>query len=80
MTVDNVVQILEAADSSQVHDMKKYALCLIVRHFAKVAKLPRIKNLSKELLLDILYALAEDKSEEGRMVQDVSCVSLASDP
>ncbi len=74
-----MIQILEAADRSQVHDMKKYALCLIVRHFTKVAKLPRIRNLSKELLLDIFCALAEERSEEGRIVQDMSYVSLSSD-
>ena len=36
MTVENVLQILEAADRSQAADMKKYALSLIVRYFAKV--------------------------------------------
>ena len=37
MTVENVLQILEAADRSQAADMKKYALNLIVRYFAKVS-------------------------------------------
>ncbi len=60
VTVDNVVQILEAADRSQAQDMKRYALSMIVRHFAKVARLPRIRSLSKELLLDIVQALAEE--------------------
>merc|ERR1711994_669117 len=36
VTVENVMQILEAADRSQAADMKKYALNLIVRHFPKV--------------------------------------------
>ena len=36
VTVENVLQILEAADRSQAADMKKYALNLIVRYFAKV--------------------------------------------
>lgn len=36
VTVENVLQILEAADRSQAADMKKYALNLIVRHFSKV--------------------------------------------
>ena len=36
VTVENVLQILEAADRSQAADMKKYALSLIVRYFAKV--------------------------------------------
>jgi len=43
--------------------MKKYALNLIVRHFPKVAPLPRMRTLSRELLLDILKALADDMSE-----------------
>jgi len=42
--------------------MKKYALSLIVRHFPKVAPL-RMQTLSRELLLDILKALADDMSE-----------------
>ena len=36
VTVENVLQILEAADRSQASDMKKYALNLIVRYFSKV--------------------------------------------
>ena len=40
VTVENVLQILEAADRSQAADMKKYALNLIVRHFSKVCKHP----------------------------------------
>ena len=81
VTVENVVQILEAADRSQTHDMKKRALNLIVHHFPKVATLPRIKSLSRELLLDILQALAEDMAENSRMVQDMSYVSINnSDP
>jgi hypothetical protein len=71
VTVDNVIQILEASDRSQAHDMKKYSLSLIVRHFAKVAKLPRIQSLSRELLLDILQALA-DEMLDSKLTQDVS--------
>ena len=36
VTVNNVLDILEAADRSQASDMKKYALNLIVRYFPKV--------------------------------------------
>ncbi len=78
MTVENVIQILEAADRSQSHDMKLYSLNLIVRHFAKVARLPRIRSLSKELLLDILTALA-DEAAGDRYVQDMSYISLSSE-
>jgi N-acetylneuraminic acid mutarotase len=71
VSFENVIQILEAADGMQATDMKKYALDLIVHHFTKVAKLPRLKLLSKELILDILLALANDMSEP-KMCQDVS--------
>lgn len=36
VTSENVVQILEAAERIQAHDMKKYALTLIVQNFSKV--------------------------------------------
>lgn len=78
VTMENVMQILEAADRSQASDMKKYALNLIVRHFPKVAPLPRLRLLSRELLLEILYALADDMND-GKMVQDMSCLSFNSD-
>lgn len=78
VTFENVIQILEAADRMQATDMKKYALDMIVHHFTKVAKLPRLKVLSKELILDILTALANDMSD-SKICQDVSSVSLNSD-
>merc|ERR1712142_2706 len=59
VTVENVLQILEAADRSQASDMKKYSLNLIVRYFSKVALQPRIRLLSKELLLDVLSAIGD---------------------
>ena len=57
--------------------MKKYALNLIVRHFPKVAPLPRMGTLSRELLLDILKALADDMAE-NRTVHDMSLTLDAS--
>ncbi|XP_011643295.1 leucine-zipper-like transcriptional regulator 1 [Pogonomyrmex barbatus] len=71
VTFENVIQILEAADRIQATDMKKYALNLIVHHFSKVAKLPRLRQLSRELLLDILDALADERSET-RTCQDMT--------
>ncbi|XP_076681889.1 leucine zipper like transcription regulator 1 isoform X2 [Andrena cerasifolii] len=71
VTFENVIQILEAADRMQAVDMKKYALNLIVHHFTKVARLPRLKQLSRELLLDILVALADERSE-ARTCQDMA--------
>jgi len=78
VTVENVLQILEAADRSQASDMKKYALNLIVRYFSKVALQPRIRQLSKELLLDVLFAIA-DESQDNKLIQDMSCSSINSD-
>merc|ERR1712141_395536 len=78
VTVNNVLDILEAADRSQASDMKKYALNLIVRYFPKVAQQPRIRLLSKELLLDVIFAMA-DESQDNKLVQDVSCISFNSD-
>ncbi|XP_046453722.1 leucine-zipper-like transcriptional regulator 1 [Daphnia pulex] len=77
VTFENVIQILEAADRIQAIDMKKYALNLIVHHFPKVARMPRIRSLSRELLLDVLEALADDMSDSK--LQDLSCTSLNSD-
>ncbi|XP_077273534.1 leucine zipper like transcription regulator 1 [Temnothorax americanus] len=71
VTFENVIQILEAADRMQAIDMKKYALNLIVHHFSKVARLPKLRQLSRELLLDILDALADERSE-ARMCQDMT--------
>jgi len=56
--------------------MKKYALRLIVRHFSQVARLPHFKAMSKELLLEIMEALAEELSD-NRLCQDVSNASLS---
>nr|XP_031838427.1 leucine-zipper-like transcriptional regulator 1 isoform X2 [Nomia melanderi] len=71
ISFENVIQILEAADRMQAIDMKKYALDLIVRHFTEVARLPKLRQLSKELLLDIIEALADERSE-ARTCQDMA--------
>jgi hypothetical protein len=80
VTVENVLQILEAADRSQASDMKKYALNLIVRYFSKVALQPRIRALTKDLLLDVIFAMADaDSMADNKLVQDMSCISFNSD-
>ncbi|XP_064102982.1 leucine-zipper-like transcriptional regulator 1 isoform X1 [Macrobrachium nipponense] len=76
VTFENVIQILEAADRIQASDMKKYALNLIVHHFPKVAQLPKLRCLSRDLLLDILEALAEDMSD-SKLCHDMSSISLS---
>lgn len=78
VTFENVIQILEAADRMQAIDMKKYALKMIVHHFSKVARLPKMRSLSRELILDVLEALADDMAE-GKICQDISSASLNSD-
>uniref|UniRef100_T1JJ12 BTB domain-containing protein n=1 Tax=Strigamia maritima TaxID=126957 RepID=T1JJ12_STRMM len=78
VTYENVIQILEAADRIQAQDMKKHALNLIVHHYTKVARLPKFRNLSRDLLLDILEALADDMSD-SKLCQDLSSISLNSE-
>ncbi|XP_074641626.1 leucine-zipper-like transcriptional regulator 1 [Tubulanus polymorphus] len=75
VSTDNVIHILEAADKIQALDMKKHALNIIVHHFPKIARLPQIKRLNRDLLLDVLMAIAEEMSE-SRLCQDISSVSL----
>lgn len=43
----------------------------------KVARMPRIRSLSRELLLDVLEALADDMSDSK--LQDLSSTSLNSE-
>lgn len=71
VTFENVIQILEAADKMQATDMKKYALNLIVHHFCKVARLPKLRQLSSGLLVDIIEAVADERSE-ARTCQDMT--------
>lgn len=59
VSVKNVIQILEAAHSIDALDMERHALSIIVQHFPKVARLQDFRRLKKELLLDILDAIAE---------------------
>lgn len=68
VSVENVVQILEAADSIQAQEMKKHALGIIVQNFAKVATLPQIRRLSRDLLLDIIDSLATNRAESSLII------------
>lgn len=77
VSYQNVIQILEAADKIQATDMKKHALSIIVQHFSKTARLPSLRRLSRELLLDVIDALAEDRNESG-VCQDLCGDSLQS--
>ncbi|XP_060628416.2 leucine-zipper-like transcriptional regulator 1 isoform X1 [Anolis sagrei] len=72
VTVENVLQILEAADKTQALDMKRHCLHIIVHQFTKVSKLPNLRALSQPLLLDIIESLANH-------ISDKQCAELGSD-
>ncbi|XP_049699012.1 leucine-zipper-like transcriptional regulator 1 isoform X1 [Helicoverpa armigera] len=62
---ENVLAILQAADRMRATDIKEYALKMIVHHFgigyiSQVARQDAIKNLAQPLLVDIIWALAEE--------------------
>ncbi|XP_057601387.1 leucine-zipper-like transcriptional regulator 1 isoform X2 [Hippopotamus amphibius kiboko] len=72
VTVQNVLQILEAADRTQALDMKRHCLHIIVHQFTKVSKLPTLRSLSQQLLLDIIESLASH-------ISDKQCAELGAD-
>lgn len=74
----NVLEILEASDKMNVPDIKNYALRMIVRDFSQVARLPKIKMLSRDLLLEVIQAMA-DVLGEFRFTQDFTSISIQSD-
>ncbi|XP_068749559.1 leucine-zipper-like transcriptional regulator 1 [Montipora capricornis] len=68
VSFENVVEILEAAHRIGASDMKKHALDLVVGHFTKVAKSPKLRRLSRDLLLEILDAIADFLKETDHAV------------
>lgn len=76
--MQNVLQILEASDKMKVPDIKKYALSMIVRDFSQVARLPKMQNLSRDLLLEVIEAMA-DVLGEIRFNHDFTSISVHSD-
>lgn len=54
VSTKNVFGILEAADGIGALEMKKRALNIICHNFVKVERLPTMRCLSKDLLLEIL--------------------------
>ena len=76
---ENVLQILEASDKMNVPDIKNYALRMVVHDFALVARLPKMRQLSRELLLDIINSMA-DVLGEVKLNQDLlSSIIIHSD-
>lgn len=61
---ENVLAILQVADRMKAADIKEYALKMIVHHFGVVARQEAIKNLGQPLLVDIIWALAEEPQFE----------------
>lgn len=79
ITYDNVLQILEASDKMNVPDIKNYALRMVVHNFSQVARLPKMQELTRELLLDVIMAVAETKGDSKRISHDSTFISLYSD-
>lgn len=74
---ENVLQILEASDKMNVPDIKNYALRMVVHDFSLVARLPKMRQLSKELLLDIINAMAEIMGEVKINQDLMSSISIS---
>lgn len=55
----NVFKILMASERINANEMKKHALDIIVSNYKDLFRLPTLKELPKELLLDILTAIGE---------------------
>ncbi|KAJ8712755.1 hypothetical protein PYW08_008059 [Mythimna loreyi] len=66
---ENVLAILQAADRMRATDIKEYALKMIVHHFGLVARQDAIKNLAQPLLVDIIWALAEEPHFDSPLPQ-----------
>ncbi len=57
---ENVLRMLEASDSIEVLVMKRHCLDMIANNFPDVVRDPYLRELPRELLLDILDILASD--------------------
>lgn len=57
ITFENVLQILEAADTMNVPDIKSYALRMIAHDFQKVKDQPKLSSLNKTLVHDVLIEI-----------------------
>ncbi|GAB0088910.1 Leucine-zipper-like transcriptional regulator 1 homolog [Sergentomyia squamirostris] len=79
ITFDNVLQILEASDRMNVPDIKNYALRMIVHDFPQVARLPRMRMLTRDLLLDVIMAMADILGDIRVNHQDLISISINSD-
>lgn len=71
VNTENVVGLLVVSDIIASEAMKKHALDLIVHHFKSISACGRLQDLSKDLLLDILRALAENLYDD-RLGEEVT--------
>jgi len=58
VSVDNILDIFEAADAIKMQEVKAHILSLIVNDFGTINKQAHFRTLKRELLLDILDTLA----------------------
>jgi len=58
VSVDNILDIFEAADAIKMQEVKAHILSLIVNDFGAIIKQAHFRTLKRELLLDILDTLA----------------------
>ena len=56
--LENVVKLLEVSDHISLEVMKRHCLNLITSHFPTLVSQPEFRELSKELLLEVLETLA----------------------
>lgn len=60
-----------------VLDIKNYALRMIVHDFAQVVRLPQLKSLSRELLLELIQSMADTLSELSVSKSTVTYATLS---
>ncbi|XP_065663957.1 leucine-zipper-like transcriptional regulator 1 isoform X3 [Hydra vulgaris] len=65
VTHQNVIHIFEASHGIGAKDMKRHALSIIVQQFPSVARHPDIRRLKRELLLEIIDAIADSMLPES---------------
>ena len=65
VSVDNVLDIFEAADAINMEDVKSHILHLIVNDFGIIVKQAHFRTLKRKLLLDILDTLAVKMYQNG---------------
>lgn len=76
--VQNVLQILEASDKMNIPRIKKFALDMMAHDFHQVSRLPKIDDLNKPLLVEIIHAMG-DYIAELKINSDLTSSGVHSD-